>query len=453
MKAGIAKLEVLISLALTLGLGLPCPSQAVEEEEGPDWEELTLSGAWGGLRNDLYAKGIAIEFTHKSDVLSNIKGGISRGTEWLGHTEAKVKFDLEKLLGWNGTLAYLHYHSDLGGKLNGHQVGSYMGVDNIEVGKNTAQFFQAWVQKNLFNDSLSLLAGLYPIDSEFYATDTSAVFLHPSFGMAAEVGQPANNGRIEHGPPIFNTSSVGVRAKYTSPNHTMYLMGAVNDAVPGDPNHPYGTQIHFHDKDGTLSIVELGYTPLEAGHVFETPQPGEASKLEPEIKIHERYESFNKTAIGFWHYTSRYNDLVDIDTAGNPLRRHRHGAYFLAERSLYSEKEDPNQGLAGFIRFGVASKDVHQSDGSASIGLRYHGLIPGRDDDISGIAITASHASSKFRRANRSERMETAVEATYRAQIRPWLALQPNLQYIVNPGMDRTLDNAWIVGFRTEIIF
>ncbi|MFM9912440.1 MAG: carbohydrate porin [Methylophilaceae bacterium] len=38
-------------------------------------------------------------------------------------------------------------------------------------------------------------------------------------------------------------------------------------------------------------------------------------------------------------------------------------------------------------------------------------------------------------------------------QIMPWLALQPNLQYIINPNMDPTIKNAWVLGLRTEIEF
>lgn len=446
-------MRLLLPIFLLSTLTASLPAFAAEEEEGPDWAELTLSGDWGGLRNDLYEKGVAVEFAHKSDVLGNVSGGIENGTRWMGLTEAKIKFDLEKILGWSSTLLYLNYQSALGGKLNTHQSGTYMGVDNIEVGKNTAQFLQAWVQKNLFDDRLSILAGLYPIDSEFYVTDASGVFIHPSYGMAAEAAQAASNGRVEHGPPIFNTSSVGVRVKYTSPEHTMYLMGAVTDAVPGDPNHPYGTQIKLGHGDGTLSIVELGFTPAEAMHTFEIPQPGEATRMDPAMKAHEIYEPFAKLAIGYWHYSSRYDDLLDTDAGGNPQRRHRQGAYALAEKTLLKEADDPDQGLAAFVRLGAASRGVHQSDWSASLGLRYVGLLSGRDSDIAGIAMTTSHASSKYRQANLSERYETAFEATYRAQIRPWLALQPDLQYIINPGMDRTLENTWVVGIRTEVIF
>lgn len=421
---------------------------AEEEEKSTDWNATTLTGDWGGARSSLYNKGIDIGITHKSDVLSNTSGGIKRGTAWLGHTEARIKMDLEKLWGWNTTTAYIHYHSQLGSKFNTNYVGGFVGVDNIEAATNTAQLYHAWLQKSFSDDRLSVLAGLYPIDSEFYVTDTSGVFIQPPYGMANDMAQSGQNG-----PPIYPIGALAVRMKYTSPGRNFYLQGALADGVPGDPGNPHGTHIQLNKGDGTLSIVEFGYTPQEEEPPFEAAKPGDM--IEPEQKVHEEHESFNKTAIGFWRYSSRFDDLdpAAVDVLGNPLRHISQGAYFLAERTLFVEKDHPAQGLSGFVRFGTASRDIHQADWTGSLGLRYHGLCPGRDDDIAGIAITENHTSSKYRLLNNADSSETDVEITYRAQIRPWLALQPTLQYIINPNMDPILKNAWVLGVRLEVAF
>ena len=416
------------------------------EEESPDWNTTTLTGDWGGTRSSLYNKGVSLEFTHKSDVLSNTSGGIKRGTAWMGHTEARIKMDLEKLWGWDTTTAYIHYHSQLGSKFNRDYIGSFIGVDNTETGVNTAQFYHAWIQKSFSDDSLSVLAGLYPIDSEFYVTDTSGVFIQPPYGMANDMAQSGQNG-----PPIFPLGALALRVKYTSPGKKFYLQGALTDGVPGDPNNPHGTHIQLNKGDGSLSIVEFGYMPQQDEPPFGAAKPGEL--IEPKLKVHEEHESFNKTAIGFWRYSARFDDLTEVDVSGNPLRRISQGAYFLAERTLSIEKDHHAQGLSGFVRFGMANKNIHQADWTGSLGLRYHGLIPGCDDDIAGIAATFNHASDKFRFLNNADSSQTNVEATYRAQVKPWLALQPTVQYILNPNMDPALKNAWVIGARAEINF
>ena len=422
----------MVSKKIMLSMLITCAFSAqvfAEESELPNWKDDNLSGDWGGTRAELYRKGIDIGLTHKSDLMANISGGLKRGEAWLGHTEARLTLDLDKLWGWSNTNAYVHYHSDLGSKFNSNYVGSYMGVDNIEVGTNTAQFYQAWLQRRFLDDHVSLLAGLYAVDSEFYVTDTSGIFLQPPYGMANELAQTGVSG-----PPIFPIGALAVRVKLVSPKEDFYLQAAMADGVPGDPNNPHGTHIMLGNGDGTFSMLELGYTPHEH-HIHEDENQ-------------EPAEIFNKTAFGFWRYSAQF-DVLD----GSGARHSSQGAYVLAERTLYIEQGHPSHGLAGFIRFGVASEKVNTTDWSGSIGLRYHGLINRRSDDIAGLAITVNHVGDLYRQTNSSERQEVDVEATYRAQITPYFAVQPTLQFIDHPNMDATISNAWVVGSRFELEF
>lgn len=398
------------------------------EEESPDWNTTTLTGDWGGTRANLYGKGIMVELTHKSDMLASTSGGIARGAVWLMNSEAAVSIDFDKLTGWDGTSAFLQYHVQHGNSSINNYTGSFAGVSNIETGTSTGQLYQAWLQKNLVGDSLSVLAGLYAIDSEFYVTDTSSLFLQPPYGMSAEMAQTGQNG-----PPVFPMGALAVRAKYTGSD--FYLQGVVTDGVPGNPLNPHGTHIRPDKGDGTLAVAEFGYTPHGGGK-----------------------GTISKTAIGLWRYTARAVrdqtiDPTNVDALNNPLRHRDQGAYFLAEHTLMSEQGNPGQGLSGFVRFGVVNKDVYQVDWSGSLGLNYQGLFDGRDDDAAGIAVTSSHASGWYRQVMIADSSETVVELTYRAQIKPWLALQPTLQYIFNPNMDPIQKNAWVMGARVEISF
>jgi porin len=55
---------------------------------------------------------------------------------------------------------------------------------------------------------------------------------------------------------------------------------------------------------------------------------------------------------------------------------------------------------------------------------------------------------------------ETVIEATYLAQVTPWLTLQPDAQFVFNPGAGipssssvRPLKDAFIVGVRVAVNF
>jgi porin len=48
---------------------------------------------------------------------------------------------------------------------------------------------------------------------------------------------------------------------------------------------------------------------------------------------------------------------------------------------------------------------------------------------------------------------ETVLEATYKMQLAPWWALQPDFQYIFTPGGEDGSRDAAILGLRTTVAF
>ncbi len=271
-------------------------SPVVPAAEVPDRKADTLTGDWGGVRTNLSDRGVTLEVVLKADVLSNLSGGVKRGTEYMDNWDFKLRADADKLWGWSNTTAYLQLISDHGGKLNGNYVGSFMGVDNIEVKTNTTKLFHAWLERSFFDEKFSVLAGLYPIDSEFYVTDATGIFLHPSGGMAAEVAQTGVNG-----PSIFPTSAFGFRTKWR-PTPKTYFQAALVDGVAGDPNNPKGTHVRFDRGDGTLAVFEVGLRPAEADFVSHL-RPERGVPVAPGVAVRRGQEAIHKCAVGYWRYT------------------------------------------------------------------------------------------------------------------------------------------------------
>jgi porin len=91
-------------------------------------------------------------------------------------------------------------------------------------------------------------------------------------------------------------------------------------------------------------------------------------------------------------------------------------------------------------------------------GLTYKGLIPKRDNDTIGLAFCCAKTNSKWQRlspdvdfpANGSEMV---LEATYQVELAPWMTLQPDIQYIINPGGQSSIDNALVIGCRASVLF
>lgn len=413
-------------------LALSAASLAASAEQAPNFAEDTLTGDWGGTRSAWHERGAHVEALYKLDVAHNGSGGLKTGTRAMGLFEGKLTLDLGKLADLEDTTVHVHVLSTLGGQPNTRLVGSAMGINNAEVAANTFRVFQAWIERSFWDGRVAVLAGLYPIDTEFHVTESSGIFLHPSLGAPAELAATG-----VAGPSIYNTSSIGVRIK-VQPAPYWYAMAAVLDGVPGDPNNPRGTHIEFNRGDGAMAIAEFGLLPLAARAGASGETPG----------------GIGKYAFGYYQYTPRFDDFLAVDPAtGNPVRRRSRGAYFIAERTVYQEPGDPSQGLAAFVRHGVASAWTNPIAHSTSIGFTYTGLIPGRDEDAFGMTVTRARASEVLRRAQGPmEKTETAWEITYRAQVMPWLAIQPAVQRILNPGFDPALKDAWVFQTRLEVV-
>jgi porin len=110
---------------------------------------------------------------------------------------------------------------------------------------------------------------------------------------------------------------------------------------------------------------------------------------------------------------------------------------------------------------------------SLDAGLTLHGPIPGRDNDTFGLGVSVAQASNGARAYARDLQFyqpsvytpapsaETFVEATYQVQATPWWQIQPDVQYIINPGAGianpnqptQKIKNELVIGLRTNITF
>ena len=131
-------------------------------------------------------------------------------TTALGHLELRLTGDAARLSGSPATTLRLETLADEGAKPN-ERVGTLQGMRNIEVRRNAARLYAAWLQ-HAFSPELDALVGLYDLNSGFYATDASSLLIHPAFGVGAELAQTGRNG-----PSIFPDLAAGVRVRARSP--------------------------------------------------------------------------------------------------------------------------------------------------------------------------------------------------------------------------------------------
>jgi porin len=335
----------------------------------------------------------------------------------LGNLDLRASLDFGKLAGTRGLTAFVYWLADHGGDPSAH-VGDLQVSSNIETPVNTSRLYEAWVQQLGFDGRVSLLAGLHDLNSEFYVTESSGLFLNSSFGVGKELAQTGVNG-----PSIFPITAPALRLRVEA-SPEFYLMTAVFNARAGDPDNPYGTHPRLSAADGRLWITEAGWSP--GGF-----DPG---------------ERIGKYAIGAWTYT-RAVERVD----GGEAAAVNDGAYFLIDQRL-------GGGVSAFARVGFASTEVNRVGSCLGVGVVAEGLVPGRARDRVGLALARATAGGEFRDAQAAAgaptlAAETALELDYRVEALPGIALQPSFQRIFDPGLDPAIPDAWTGALRVELSF
>jgi porin len=319
-----------------------------------------------------------LDLTYTADVWNAASGGVGKVTRYLDNLDIVAEADMEQLAGWSGALIRVYglYNN---GKSISELVGDAQVISNIETGVKAIRLYEAWLQQNI-GGAASLKIGLYDLNSEFDVLDSSGLFMGSAHGIGTDISQSGLNG-----PSIFPSTSLAARLEI-EPASGWKLRIAVLDGVPGDPDSPKRTAIKLGNGDGALLIGEVE-APISDG----------------------------KLLLGHWRYTARFDDWAGGRRNGND------GWYLRGERQLTSERNDPKQGLSGFLRL--------------------------------GFAVASAFTSKDYRLTSFAERSETAFELTYRTAITDWLTLQPNVQYVINPGVDPNVRNALAFGLRAELTY
>ena len=122
-----------------------------------------------------------------------------------------------------------------------------------------------------------------------------------------------------------------------------------------------------------------------------------------------------------------------------------------------ADKQAKAPSLGVFCRVGFMPPAIGFVSRYVDAGFNYNGLFEGRNEDIFGVGITHSGISREANRMNGQGgshyTSETLIEVTYAAKLFPWLTLQPDFQYIVNPGATFSARNATVIGLRSTLTF
>ncbi len=361
------------------------------------------------------AKTFSISALYKSDVIGVVDGGVQRGARFLDNIDVVADLDLERAAGWRRAAAHVSLLNNLGGRPN-DLAGSIQGIDNIEVADRHLKLYEAWLEKG-FGERVTLKAGLYDVNSEFYQNDAAGLLISPMFGVGSELAATGANG-----PAIFPSTALAARLRVST--ERSYAAFAIVNARAGTIGDSGGVDLSGHD--GALLIGEAGLTGR------------------------------GKLAVGAWHYTRKQPVIIPPGITVADNHHFSQGVYLLAERDLIGSEDGAGRHMVGFLRLGLSDGRTTPFRGGWQSGLLLNRAFAGRPASTASFGVGNAALSGNYRQSNPAELpplygSETIFELTYRDELIEGVALQPDVQYVLNPSADSTIDDALVLGLRLTI--
>jgi porin len=363
------------------------------------------------------SEAILFEASYVGDMITNFSGGIDQASAYMGMIDLMAKFDTENAGLWKNGEFYLQIENTHGATPSGDIVGDLQCFSNINNGDYT-YLYQLWYH-HTFN-KLQFTLGVHDLNSEFLTSNYAGEYINSSFGImpAVSMNVPV---------PIFPKNALGFVTQYNI-NDRFSVQAAIYDGDPLDLDQdPYGLNYSISSEDGFLTIGEIHYNVTN------------------EKNLNGTYK------IGGLYHNGDFDSLEDttVSIKGN------YTFYFIADQKLISIDEVAGRSLGIFAQVGMSPKNRSINSLFWSFGINYYGPISKRSEDILGIAVANASISSFVVDMNVGvmDKSETAIEFMYKAKLSENISIQPEVQYIINSGVDSSLDNAFVGLIRSYISF
>ncbi|HTZ35292.1 MAG TPA: carbohydrate porin [Stellaceae bacterium] len=419
---------------------------------GDLWSRANLLGDVFGLKPAIQRYGFQLNITETSELLDNPTGGIRRGAVYEGVTDLNLGWDLRTYFGWRGVFFARAYQIH-GRGLSANDLDNLNVASGIEADRTT-RLYELWYEQHI-GDWLRIRVGQQSAGQEFIISTTAKLFVNSTFGWPTLPGTD-----LPSGGPNYPVGTPAVRFRIDASDELTFFAGLFNGNPTGAPVGSPDPQSHdlsgtaFHTDDGAFAIVETRYNP---GNSVQN----------------------GTYRFGAWFNSERFPS-PDLASNGLPLASplssgmpqlldNDYSVYGIVDQPLYNADKD-GHGLVAFARAMGAPGDRNLVDFYADAGLAYKGPF-GRKDDQIGLAFGYARIGNPARLYDTEvaaegvfhpiRSSESVVELTYQWSVAPWLQLQPDFQYIANPGggivnpnaPGERIGNAAIFGLRTLITF
>ncbi|MHB1955564.1 MAG: carbohydrate porin [Sulfobacillus sp.] len=378
------------------------------------WTRGELLGDIDGLRPALAQSDITVDLSDTEAAFGNPTGGRRHGASYAGLTMMALTYGGEKPAACGCTF---HISAQqIRGRGLSDAIGNINTVTGIEAPAQTS-LFELWYDQSFAGGRADVRVGRQAADQEFMVSDYAGSLINASFGWPS---LPAAD--LPAGGSAYPFATTGVRFALR-PSRAVTVHAGAYDSN----NEAAG----FSLRGGAFAIAELG---------VRLDQGVKRGWLPTALKFGAWYDS---NPFADQHYDSDDVSLADPSANRTPLEhRGNFSVYAIVDQTIFRDKVS-RAGVFGRVM--VAPGDRNPIAVFADGGLAVRGPLPGRPNDSFSLGAGYARVSDRLHAlladearysggASPTAQAETILEITYRYQIVPWATIQPDFQYVFNPG-------------------
>ncbi len=412
----------------------------VEKAQPSFWNQQYMLGDWGGTRTNLEKEGVSFDFNDIGDMLTDVTGSQTHHVTYFGRFRASADVDFNKLSNFDGEF-FISGIWQYGRNLSGDYLHTNTLTSSI-AGEESERIDQLWYMQGFFDHKLTIKLGQIAPVNEFGATDFFDILFNDELGYAPNAIFNTKNPFSPAGKP-----GVIVTGDLSDLTPGLYVKGGVFTAYD-NPYRPDSNGVYYeNDFDHGMSMAaEIGYKEQKTDYAG-TYKLGATGT--PDVR-------YTNAATGQL-YHGDYNIYATVEkTVYHPMMLSPADPKDM--KAMRGETLDTSKGLDLLFEFVGEPGDRNPLGYEFTMGARYTGLIPCRPTDKIGAGLIYSDNSNSASDAYVNATGgglggETTIEADYQYNPAPWLSIQPDLQYIFDPGGDSSRDDILVVGLRTIVKF
>lgn len=410
----------------------PASSLSSSGPQGAPPPRATMTGDWGGLRSRIKDAGVTLRGDYVSESFAVVDGGQRRGTSYAQQVRLGADFDMGTIAGWQGTSLHVTLNDRRGVGTSSDFVGNRLPIQEDYGGLYT-RLSEASVEQVLDGGRLDIRVGFFAMGNDLGGISLGCNFVNAAFCA-----------------------------------HALSLSG--DSGWYNYPNARWGGAVRYRLRpDITLrsGVYQVNPSLGDEANAFKPFAAGTTGAL---IPFEVEYDPGTKTGsrvlpghykLGAYYDTSRVAREAEAGTV-----KGRYGVYVLADQMIWREA-NPARGLSIFGEFTAQPAASSQITRWYGAGLLKTGTWAGRDADTVALGFIYAKLNPRLRAAHEpvsvnaptgSQQLlfgEAVVEASYGIQLRPWLNIRPDVQYVINPGAFsyRHTPNALAVGTQVRSQF